>query len=150
MGALKGHPAEVLLWLDEADPLPHRSLSELRGLAESNGGARPAFSVVLSGLPALRTILDAESLFPLKRRLDVCCVLEGLRRSELDAFLLHRFGTSAAARVGDGVRDELFERTRALPALLRKAVACALDLANDPITPIGEEHVHAALDALGL
>ncbi len=150
VAALQSQPAtEMLLWLDEADQLPFATLSELRGLAESNGKGRPLFSVVLSGLPDLRTIVDTPSLFPLKRRIDLRCVLEGLRRDELGAFLLHRFGTAGSARVSEDVLDELFERTQATPALLGKVVAYALDLAGDS-KPVREEHTRAAFDTFGL
>ena len=149
MAALRAHAAHVVLWLDEADQLPHKSLSELRGLAESDGKPDPVFSVVLSGLPELRTILDAHDLFPLKRRLALRCVLAGVCRDELDAFLLHRFGSAGAARLAAEAREELFERTRATPALLHKAVAYALDLAGED-QPVGEEDCRAAFDALGL
>ena len=149
VAALQGQPTtEVFLWLDEADQLPFATLSELRGLAESNGQGRPLFSVVLSGLPGLRTIVDTPSLFALKRRIDLRCTLEGLRRDELDAFLLHRFGSVDRARVSEEFHDELFERTLATPALLGKVVACALDLASDK--PIREGHLRAAFDASGL
>lgn len=149
VAAVQAHPADVVLWLDEADQLAFDTLSELRGLVESTGQGRPLFSVVLSGLPELRSILDRPALFPLKRRLDLRCVLEGLRRDELAAFLLHRFGTAGAARVAEETHDELFERTQATPALLGKVVAYALELAGDG-NPIPEEGTRAALDAFGL
>jgi general secretion pathway protein A len=146
MAALKAHTASVILWMDEADQLPHATLSELRGLAESSGQGRPAFSLVLSGLRELSTILDAPDLFPLKRRLDVRCVLEGLRRDEVDGFLLHRFGSAGRARLPEPLHDELFERTQAAPALIHKVATLALDLAGDG-HPVREEHLRAALEA---
>ncbi len=150
VAALQGQPTtEVLLWLDEADHLPFATLTELRGLAESNGQARPLFSVVLSGLPELRTIVDTPALFPLKRRIDLRCVLEGLRRDELEAFLLHRVGSEDSARFLEDVNDELFERTQATPPLLGKIGAYPLDLAGDG-KPVREEHLRAALDTFGL
>ena len=149
VAALKAHPTQVLLWLDEADQLPHDTLAELRGLLESDGKSRPIFSVVLSGLPELRSVLDAPAFFPLKRRLDLRCVLEGLRRDELGPFLLHRFGTPGAARFPEHLLDELFERTLATPALLDKVGALALDLAGDG-KDVREEHSRGALEALGL
>jgi general secretion pathway protein A len=149
VAALKAHPTAIALWLDEADQLSHETLAELRGLAESDGKGRPIFSVVLSGLPELRTILDTPSLFPLKRRLDRRCVLEGLRRDELAAFLAHGFGSAGAARVPEHLHDEIFERTQATPALVRKLVAHILELAGDG-HEAREEHCHGGLEALGL
>lgn len=149
VAALQAHSAEVLLWLDEADQLGLDTLSELRGLAESSGQKRPLFGVVLSGLPELRTILDTPSLFPVKRRLDLRCVLEGLRRDELEAFLLHRFGSAGSARVSEEAHDALFERTQGTPALMSKVVAYALDVAEDG-KPVHEEDARAALDTFEL
>lgn len=149
MTALRSHTASVIVWIDEADQLPHDALSELRGLAESSGQGRPIFSVVLSGLRELATTMDSPDLFPLKRRLDVRCVLEGLRRDELPAFLLHRFGTAGAARLPDALHDDLFERTQAAPALLHKVVTAALDVAGDD-RAVRDEHLRAALESCGL
>jgi len=146
MAALKAHPTSVILWIDEADQLPHDTLSELRGLAESSGQGRPIFSVVLSGLPELVTVLDAADLFPLKRRLDLRCVLQGLRRDEVQGFLLHRFGSAGRARLSESLHEELFERTQAAPALIQKVVVFALDLAGDG-SPVREEHLRAAFEA---
>jgi len=149
VAALKAHPTSVLLWLDEADQLPHDTLAELRGLLESDGQSRPLFSVVLSGLPELRTVLDAPAFFPLQRRIDLRLSLEGLRRDELAAFLPHRFGSAGVARFPEPVLDEFFERTLATPALLDKAGAMALDLTEDG-EEILEEQLRGALEALGL
>ncbi|MFC1706525.1 hypothetical protein ACFL59_06835, partial [Planctomycetota bacterium] len=149
VAALKAHPTAITLWLDEADQLPHDTLAELRGLVESDGRGRPIVSIVLSGLGELRTVIDTPSLFPLKRRLDLRCALEGLRRDEVGAFLTHRFGSNGSARVPEQLRDELFERTRATPALLEKVVAWALELAGSG-EDIHEEHSRGALEALCL
>ena len=87
-------------------------------VAEADLGAEQILSVVLSGLPSLVTVLDAPGLFPLKRRIALRMRLDGLRRNELDPFLEHRFGTTEAHRVPEAVRDELFERTQAAPAVI--------------------------------
>ncbi len=146
VAALKSHPTAIVVWLDEADQLPHDTLAELRGLVESDGQGRPLFSLVLSGLPELRSILDAPALFPLKRRLDLRCSLAGLRRDELDPFLAHRFGAAAACI--EAPTDELFERTQASPALLHKVVTHALDLAGD--AGVNDELIRVALESFGL
>lgn len=146
--ALKAHGAHFILWVDEAERVSPQTLGELRLLAETDLDARQLLSVVLSGLPDLRTLLDTPGLFPLKRRISVRCVLEGLRRDELDAFLAHRHGTAAARRVPLEVRDELFERTRGTPALIYKVVCEALERAGSGL--LGELHILGALDDNGL
>ena len=116
--AIQAQPAHLLLWVDEAHEVHPTTLQEVRMLAEADLGAEQLGSVVLSGLPPLLAQLDAPQLFPLTRRIALRCRLDGLRRGELDPFLDHRFGPTEAQRVPAAVRDELFERTQATPALI--------------------------------
>ncbi len=128
--ALKGAPLRYVLWLDEADQVRVAVLREVRVLAEADLASPQILSVVLSGLPELRQTLDAPELFPLKRRVSLRCQLAGLGRDELDGFLAHRFGSATPARFSSEQRDELFERTEAIPALVQKVVRFALDRAG--------------------
>jgi len=145
--ALAAHSSHVLLWIDEADQVPEALLQEVRLLAEPDLSAQPLVSVVLSGLPALLACLDTPALFPLKRRIGWRLALAGLRRDELDGFLLHRFGPQHE-RLPHSVRDELFERTAAAPALLDAVVSRALERSSgDQIDP---DTLQAVLDAAGL
>jgi general secretion pathway protein A len=133
--ALKSAPLRYALWLDEADQVRVEVLREVRVLAEADLGSAQILSVVLSGLPDLRTTLDAPELFPLKRRITLRSQLSGLGRDELDAFLAHRFGSATPGRVSREQKDELFERTEAIPALVHKVVRFVLDRAGSgPIT----------------
>ena len=127
VGALKGAPLRYALWFDEADQVSERTLREVRVLAEADLASPQVLSVVLSGLPDLKAVLDAPELFPLKRRLAFRCQLAGLGRDELDAFLAHRFGAAAPGRFAAESKDELFERTEAIPALVQKVVRFALE-----------------------
>jgi type II secretory pathway predicted ATPase ExeA len=145
---LRSQPTHLVAWIDEAAGIPENTLGELRLLAEFNHEVPQVFSIVLSGPPELRTTLDQPSLFPLKRRVTVRCTLEGLRRDELDPFLLHRFSSAEARRIPLGLRDELFERTRAVPALLDRVVRSALDRAGKGA--VTDESLKEALDVAGL
>jgi type II secretory pathway predicted ATPase ExeA len=145
---LERQPAHLLAWIDEAAGVPTDTLSELRSLAEFNHEVPQIFSIVLSGTPELRTVLDTPALFPLKRRITLRATLDGLRRSELDDFIEHRFGSADARRIPLGLRDELFERTRAIPALCDRVVRHALERAGKGM--VTDEHLREALDAAGL
>lgn len=145
--AIRAQTAHLLLWIDEADQVEAETLQEVRMLAESDLGTEPLVSVVLSGLPPLVARLDAPSLFPLKRRIAWRCHLSGLRREELDAFLEHRFGTEDASRVPDSIRADLFERTRATPALIDQIVRQALE--RHP-GKLDSEDLRTLLDLQGL
>jgi type II secretory pathway predicted ATPase ExeA len=94
-----------------------------------------------------RSFLESPSLFPLKRRIGLRLVLAGLRRDELDAFVVHRFGAAEAARLGDDLRDELFERTQAAPALIDRTVHRALAAGDGPVYM---EQIRAVLDSFSL
>jgi len=145
---VKAQPTHLVAWIDEAASLPVETLTELRSLAEFNTDLPQVFSVVLAGPPELRSIVDGPNLVALRRRITVHCVLEGLRRDELDAFLVHRFGTADARRVMAGIKDELFERTKSVPANIDKVVRHALRHAGKG--SIDETHLKEALDVAGL
>ena len=145
--AIQAQNSHLLLWVDEADQVEQATLQEIRMLAESHLGIAQLFSVVLSGLPQLLAALDVPTLFPLKRRIGLRWTLAGLRRDELEPFLVHRFGTADASRVPSAVLDELFERTQATPALIDSVVRKALAANQGPIDP---EEIRATLDVNGL
>lgn len=147
--ALKGASAtRYVLWVDEADLVKADTLAEVRILAESDIEAPQLLSVVFSGLPDLRAILDARGLFPLKRRITLRSHLAGLGRDELDAFLIHRHGTAGARRFPTTLRDELFERAEGVPALIYKVARYALERAGSG--HVTEAILREAFDASGL
>jgi len=146
--ALSRAPGHVMLWIDEADQADTDTLQEVRIIAESELKDTPLLSVVLSGLPALADNLDCVPLFPLKRRIARHYLLAGLKRHELDPFLLHRFGHDDEQRIPIAFRDELFERAQAAPAVIDKIVSQAL--AQNSAGPIDKEVCHAILDTNGL
>lgn len=142
--------ARVLLWLDEAEQIDVATLEQLRTLVEATPTGR-SFSVVLAGQPALESRLDTPRLAPLAHRLDLRLSLTGLRRDELDAFLAHRFGTEAAARLSPSALDELFERCAAVPALLDRIVRRLLALSLYPHPGVIDvDQVRAVLDRASL
>ena len=146
--ALSRVPGQVMLWIDEADQADADTLQEVRMIAESDLNATPLLSVVLSGLPSLAAHLDSSALFPLKRRIAHHCLLAGLKRDELTPFLRHRFGADAEQRIPKAIRDELFERAQAAPAVIDKIITQAL--AKKSVGPIDPEVCHAILDTIGL
>lgn len=143
---IKERSTKLVLWIDEADRMPMVTLTELRSLVEFDPAPTPLLSLILSGPPELRSALEAPALFPLKRRLVVRAILEGLRRDELAPFLAHRFG-EAARRVPASLGDELFERTRGAPALVDRVIAHAL---TRTARMLGDGELRVALDAAGL
>jgi type II secretory pathway predicted ATPase ExeA len=139
--------AHTVLWLDEADQLNLETLQEIRSLAEHRLAQEQLLTVLFAGLPELSKKLEVPSLFPLKRRISCRCTLTGLRRAELDAFLEHRFGFQEAQRLASSVRDELFERTLAAPALIDQVVRHAFAKIK---SELNQEAIRAILDSHGL
>jgi type II secretory pathway predicted ATPase ExeA len=144
---LESQPTHLVAWIDEAADLPTTTLSELRTMAEFRCDLAPVFSVVLAGPPELRLVLDAPALFPLKRRITVLPVLDGLRRDELDPFLTHRFG-GEAKRIDIAARDELFERVHGVPALVDRVVRHALGHIDR--ATVDDDSLREAFDACAL
>jgi type II secretory pathway predicted ATPase ExeA len=145
--ALKAQPTRLVAWIDEAHRVPVDTLVDIRSLAEFEHDPPQILSIVFSGPSDLQTIIDVGELFPLKRRISVRCILQGLRRDELEVFLNHRFGTTEAKRVTLSLYDDLFERARATPALLDRVVRHALNSAKGMIT---EDHLREAFDVAGI
>lgn len=143
---VSAQPAQLVVWIDDADALPQSTLAELRSLAEVSHEVAQIFTMVFSGPSELRALLDQPSLFPLKRRIALRCKLEGLRRDELNAFLAHRFGADHQ-RLPPALGDELFERARAVPALLDRIARRALERADRGA--VSEEHLREAFDVEG-
>lgn len=146
VNALRSQPAHLVVHVDEADRVDPEALQELRVLAECDASGKQLFSVILSGLPDLLSILDSPALFPLKRRLSVRARLCGLRRKELEAFLEHRLGADSE-RVPASVFDELFERTQGAPGLIATALRMPLARTKGRLSA---DQVRAGLDPLGL
>jgi len=144
--ALRSQPAHLVVQVDEADRVDPEALQELRLLAECDGSGKQLFSVILSGLPELLCRLDSPALFPLKRRLLLRVKLCGLRRDELEPFLLHRLG-SDAERVPALAHEELFERTRGTPGLIEAVLRLPLARTKGKLSV---DEVRAGLDPLGL
>lgn len=144
---IHAHTAHMLLWFDEADQLDVSTLQEIRTLAENKLDAKQLLTIILSGLPELSMTLEAPKLFPLKRRISRRCTLVGLRRDELEPFMVHRFGQPAAERIPQQVLDELFERTQATPALLDQVLRHALQCKDNELNA---DTVRAVLDNHGM
>jgi len=145
---LKAQPVQQLLWIDEADRVSADTIAELRILAECDREIPQMFSIIFSGLPELGSLISSPKLFPLKRRITVRVQLTGLCRDELAAFLAHRFGSVDEKRIPPELRDEIFERTLATPALIERVVKRILERAGQE--RVAEAHLREALDAQGL
>ncbi len=145
---LKAQPFHLIAWIDEAQRIPADVLEELRILAEFDRKTPQVMTVVFSGPPEIRPILESSALFALRRRITVECKLEGLHRDELDAFLVHHFTTTDARRISAAHKDELFDRSRGTPGVLEHILRHALSRSGKGA--VTDEHLREAFDALGI
>lgn len=145
--AIRDQAAHVVAWIDEAHRLSPETLGEITSLAEFDADASQVFSVVFSGPTDLLAVLDNRRLVALKRRITVRCTLAGLKRDELDAFLLHRFGSAGERRIAAEGKDEIFERTQGSPAVIDDVVRIALERTTGIVN---QEVLREVLDARGI
>ncbi len=115
---LRNLPTRLLFFIDDAQLIRDDTLHEIRLLAEADLDGPPLFSVVLSALPELKDQLLAPQLFPLWRRIRPKVTLTGLRRGELEPFLVHGIAPDIAERFEPHALDAIFEQGRGTPALL--------------------------------
>jgi type II secretory pathway predicted ATPase ExeA len=143
---LRNLPTRLLFWIDEAQLIPEDTLHEIRLLAEADLDGPPLFSVLLGALPELKERLLAPPLFPLWRRIRTQVTLTGLRRGEVERFLVHRLGKDSATRFEPPALDAIFEQGRGLPALLGDfAEEC---LSAQPQGMIGPQQAAEILDRI--
>jgi type II secretory pathway predicted ATPase ExeA len=111
-------PRTTLLWIDEATNLPDHLFDEARTLAECELGNKLRLHLVITGLPALRTRLQAPALFPFWRRIQRRVEITGLKSGEVQAFARHHLGAKAANRITQDATAVLFEHSHGLPGRL--------------------------------
>jgi type II secretory pathway predicted ATPase ExeA len=84
----------VVLVVDEAQNLGSTMLEELRLLSNLNDGRRQPLQIVLSGQPALRTLLQQGELVQLAQRISVDYHLEPFGEVETPEYIRHRIGVA--------------------------------------------------------
>ena len=145
VSAIQSQSLHLIVWIDEAYRLLPDTMLEIVTMAEFDRESAQSFSVVFSGLPALELMLQESRLFSLRRRIRVRCVLTGLRRNELEGFLVHCFGIESK-RIAPAFHDELFERTQGTPALVQAVVQNILASEGE----VREHQLQEALDEFGI
>ncbi len=114
--ALGEETQRILLWFDEAHDLPTETLAAARAIVESGLDATNRVSVLLVGMPRLRSDLQAHP--HLWRRIAVREEIHGLQHDEVAPFLDHHFGGAAARRLCERGIAMLFEHAKGAPGLL--------------------------------
>lgn len=141
---LRESPARLILLMDEAHQLPDSALQEARLLAESDLEATPLFSVVFAGTIDLKTKLDTAALFPLKRRISLRLELTGLKKDEVQPFLVARL--DGPERLSADATMAIFERARGIPALVENLADLCLRAAPGK-EPVSLESIQEVLES---
>lgn len=125
----------VLLIMDEAQNLPHKTLEELRMLSNIDYDGTPLFQVFLVGQPEFREVMSAADMEQLKQRVIASYHLESLTEEETREYILHRLsvaGWKEDPAFDDGAFSAIFTETAGRPRRIntlanRIMLYCALE-----------------------
>lgn len=129
----------VLLIMDEAQNLPHKTLEELRMLSNLDYDGTPLFQVFLVGQPEFRDTLTSEKMEQLKQRVIASYHLENLSSEEMREYVQHRLsvvGWRQDPSFTDGAYDAIFAETGGRPRRIntlcnRLMLYCSLEKVHD-------------------
>ncbi|MEM9617206.1 MAG: XrtA/PEP-CTERM system-associated ATPase [Pseudomonadota bacterium] len=129
----------VLLIMDEAQNLPHKTLEELRMLSNLDYDGTPLFQVFLVGQPEFRDTLTSEKMEQLKQRVIASYHLESLSSEETREYVQHRLsvvGWRQDPSFTDGAYDAIFIETGGRPRRIntlcnRLMLYCSLEKVHD-------------------
>ncbi len=124
---LQDEEQRILLWLDEAHDLKDETLAQVRAITESDLDAQTRVSVLLAGLPKLRSVLQEHP--PFWRRILVREELNGLREDEVENFIDHCF-EGHGKRLCERGQRALFERSKGSPGVLSAMYRSVLSAAE--------------------
>jgi general secretion pathway protein A len=136
----------VLLIMDEAQNLPHKTLEELRMLSNIDYDGTPLFQVFLVGQPEFRETIESKELEQLRQRVIASYHLENLSQEETREYILHRLsvvGWREDPVFTDGAFNEIYKETEGLPRRIntlcnRVMLYCAMEKAHEATANIVE------------
>jgi general secretion pathway protein A len=126
----KQHP---ILLCDEAHLLRHAALEQLPLLLNFHMDSSHYLTLLLIGQPLLRRTLSLTVHEALRQRIAVHFHLEGLSRSELDAYLAHQLKAAAVSQplFEDSATQALFQATKGILRKVNKLALASLRLAAE-------------------
>ncbi len=118
----------VLLVVDEAQNLTPSMLEELRLLSNSNSGKTQVIQIILSGQPALRTLLQRPDLTQFAQRVAVDYSLEAMSEDDTLAYIRHRIQIAGGAHpiFTEQACRLVFRLTAGTPRLINQVADTAL------------------------
>lgn len=124
----KKHP---ILVFDEAHLLSHPVLEQLPLLLNFEMDSCHYLTLLLVGQPLLRRTLSLQHHEALRQRIGVHYQMEGLSRSELDAYIAHQLKAAGVSTplFDDSARQAIYQATKGIPRKVNKLALTALRLA---------------------
>lgn len=116
--ARRAEGRRVLLVVDEAQNLPHRSIEELRMLSNYQQDGQALLQSFLLGQPELKKTLQRQGMEQVRQRIVAGYHLRPLDRHELQAYVEHRLvivGWENDPVISDEAFDSLYEATGGVP-----------------------------------
>ena len=108
----------VLLFVDEAQNLPHSALEELRMLSNMQSNGRSLLQIYLLGQPEFRRTIGRKSLEQLRQRVITSYHLQALDARETEQYIEHRLnlvGWAGDPRFSAESYRMIFEATGGIP-----------------------------------
>jgi type II secretory pathway predicted ATPase ExeA len=136
----KQHP---ILIFDEAQLLSHPALEQIPLLLNFDMDSATYLTLLLIGQPLLRRTLSLQHHEALRQRIAVHYHLEGLSRTELDAYVTHQLKASGCSQpvFDDTARQALYQATKGIPRKVNKLAQAALRLAANRKASIVDEAI---------
>ncbi len=124
----QGAGRRVLLVIDEAQNVGPAMLEELRLLSNLNDGRCRSLQILLSGQPALQTLLRGPGMEQFAQRIAVEYALEPLVEEEAIAYICHRIRVAGGGRplFSTLAARKIFELTGGIPRLINQLCDHAL------------------------
>lgn len=116
--ARRAEGRRVLLVVDEAQNLPHRTLEELRMLSNYQQDGKALLQSFLLGQPELKRTLQRDDMEQVRQRIIAGYHLRPLNREELQAYVEHRLevvGWDNDPVLTDDAFDVIYESTGGVP-----------------------------------
>lgn len=149
LARLKQQHRPLVILIDEAQAMSHRSLEALRLLSNLETEKEKLLHILLFAQPELKERLAADELRQLRQRITFTCELDPMGAAEVGAYILHRLkvaGLSGENLFTPGAIKCLARASRGVPRLVNLLAHKAL-LAGygKGATKVGRRHALAAV-----
>ncbi len=119
----------VVLIIDEAQNLPHKTIEEIRMLSNLESEKHHLLQIILVGQPELRYKLKSRGLAQFAQRVTVHCHLDALTGSEVEKYIHHRLKVAGAKQLDifdKGAIEAISKYSQGIPRVINTLCDTAL------------------------